>query len=72
VLVGQALRDGLKTKDQVESFVLKLRAGEVVFQDEVSQGRSKSLGASLSYGLSMLSLKRNRRNWHCCTFSRDL
>lgn len=50
VLVGQALRDGLKTKDQVDSFVSHLRAGEAVFQDEVSQGRAKSLGASLSYG----------------------
>jgi hypothetical protein len=50
VLVGQALREGLKTEYEIESFVSKLRAGEVVFQDEVSQGRARSLGASLSYG----------------------
>ena len=50
VLVGQALRDGLKSKDEVEDFVEKLRAGEVAFRDEQSEGRSKSLGASLNYG----------------------
>ncbi len=50
VLVGQAFRDGLKTKDQIEESVAKLRAGEAAFEDEASEGRSKSLGASLSYG----------------------
>jgi tetratricopeptide (TPR) repeat protein len=50
VLVGQALRDGLKTKAQAEAFVARLRAGESAFEDEASEGRSKSLGASLSYG----------------------
>jgi tetratricopeptide (TPR) repeat protein len=50
VLLGQALRDGLTTKAQVEAFVTRLRAGEAAFEDEASQGRDKSLGASLSYG----------------------
>jgi len=50
VLVGQALRDGLTTKTQIEAFVAQLRAGEATFEDEASEGRSKSLGASLSYG----------------------
>jgi len=51
VLVGQALRKGLKTKDQIEAFVASLRACEVEFEDEdESEGREKSLGASLSYG----------------------
>lgn len=50
VLVGQALREGLKTKAQITAFVDKLRAGEANFNDEVSEGRAKSLGASLSYG----------------------
>ncbi len=50
VLVGQALRDGLRTKRQIGDFVEKLRAGEAAFEDEASEGRSKSLGASLSYG----------------------
>lgn len=50
VLVGQALRDGLKTKDQIEVFVAQLRSGEATFEDQRSEGRSKSLGAALSYG----------------------
>jgi hypothetical protein len=50
VLVGQALRDGLRTKEQIENFVTHLRAGTAEFDDEPSEGRSKSLGASLSYG----------------------
>jgi len=50
VLVGQALRDGLTNKEQILAFVDKLRAGEKAFDDEESEGRSKSLGASLSYG----------------------
>jgi tetratricopeptide (TPR) repeat protein len=50
VLVGQALRDGLRTKDQIEAFVAQLRAGEAAFEDEAGEGRAESLGASLSYG----------------------
>lgn len=49
VVVGLALREGLKTKGQIEAFVAGLRAGEAEFEDE-SEGREKSLGASLSYG----------------------
>jgi hypothetical protein len=52
VLVGQALRDGLKSKEQIADFVDKLRKGETAFEDEASEGRSKSLGASLSYGFA--------------------
>jgi tetratricopeptide (TPR) repeat protein len=44
VLVGQALRDGLKKKDQIESFVAKLRAGEQAFHDEGDRlGRARCL-----------------------------
>ena len=50
VLVGQALRDGLTSKAQIERFVEELRRGEARFADERSEGRSRSLGASLSYG----------------------
>jgi tetratricopeptide (TPR) repeat protein len=50
VLVGQALRDGLTNKEQILAFVEKLQAGEKAFTDEESEGRSQSLGASLSYG----------------------
>ncbi|HEY0733542.1 MAG TPA: CHAT domain-containing protein [Herpetosiphonaceae bacterium] len=50
VLVGQAIRDGLRTTKQIDDFVAKLRAGEAAFEDETTEGRTKSLGASLSYG----------------------
>jgi tetratricopeptide (TPR) repeat protein len=57
VLVGELLREwnkhgqeGSIRKEVIEAFVAKLRAGEAAFEDEVSEGRSKSLGASLSYG----------------------
>jgi len=50
VLVGQALRDKLRTRDEIEAFVARLRAGERVFQDEESEGRTRSLAASLKYG----------------------
>jgi hypothetical protein len=52
VLVGQALRDGLKTKKDIEVFVARLRSGEAAFEDEASEGRSKSLVVSLSYGFA--------------------
>ncbi len=50
VTVRQALRDGLQSREHMASFVEQLRAGEVAFTDEASEGRSRSLGASLSYG----------------------
>ena len=50
VMVGQALRDGLETSAQVNAYLEKLHNGETAFDDEASEGRSKSLGASLSYG----------------------
>jgi tetratricopeptide (TPR) repeat protein len=50
VSLGVALRAGIDTPAQLDAFVAALRRGEVAFEDEVSEGRSKSLGASLSYG----------------------
>ncbi|HEY0605403.1 MAG TPA: CHAT domain-containing protein [Herpetosiphonaceae bacterium] len=50
VLVGQAVRDGLRTSKQIDDFLSKLQAGETTFEDETIEGRTKSLGASLSYG----------------------
>ena len=61
VLVGQALRDGLTTKEQIEAFVAQLRAGEAAFEDEESEGRAKSLGASLSYGFEHAFTEDERR-----------
>jgi len=50
VIVRQVLREGLKTKDLIEEFVTLLKTGEKEIQDDESLGRSRSLGASLSYG----------------------
>ena len=50
VLVGQALREGFATKQEIEGFVERLRSGEAAFIDERDEGRSRSLGASLAYG----------------------
>ncbi|NJL40006.1 MAG: ATP-binding protein [Leptolyngbyaceae cyanobacterium SM1_4_3] len=52
VVVSQALRNGFRSKDQVEKFVADLRFGEAELDDDESEGRSKSLGASLKYGFS--------------------
>jgi tetratricopeptide (TPR) repeat protein len=49
-VVGQALRNGFRTREQIEDFVFQLRSGEAEIDDDESEGRSKSLGASLSYG----------------------
>jgi hypothetical protein len=61
VVVGQALRDNLRTREQIEAYVDRLRAGQAVFADEESQGRSKSLGASLSYGFASAFAEAERR-----------
>jgi len=50
VVVGQALRNNLHSKAQINAYVAQLRAGKAAFSDEKQQGRTKSLGASLSYG----------------------
>jgi tetratricopeptide (TPR) repeat protein len=50
ILVGQALREGMRSREEVEAFVARLRRGEDAFEDEEREGRSRSLGASLAYG----------------------
>lgn len=50
VLVAQALRDGLTTKEEFERFVAQLRSGEAAFHDDEREGRRRSLGAALAYG----------------------
>jgi tetratricopeptide (TPR) repeat protein len=52
VTVGAALRTNINTKGRLDTFVTALRGGEVDFEDEETEGRSKSLGASLSYGFA--------------------
>src|SRR5207248_2319811 len=61
VVVGQALRDGLRTKSQIEDFVTKLRAGEPAFEDEVEEGRTRSLAASLAYGFENAFAEAERK-----------
>ncbi|OUC16092.1 MAG: hypothetical protein B0A82_03700 [Alkalinema sp. CACIAM 70d] len=52
VVVGQALRNGYRSKEQIEKFVSDLRSGEAELEDDESEGRSRSLGSSLNYGFS--------------------
>jgi hypothetical protein len=51
VLVGQAVKAGLRGRDRVANFVESIRSGEQQIEDlDEEQGRDKSLGASLDYG----------------------
>jgi hypothetical protein len=53
VTVGEAMRVGIGTKDELEDFVSALQNDEASIEDEETEGRSKSLGASLSYGFGV-------------------
>ena len=61
VLVGQALRNGIRSRAQIEDFVGKLRAGEAVFEDEAEEGRTRSLAASLEYGFENAFTEAERK-----------
>lgn len=50
VLVSQALREGVKTGSEIQSFVDRLRTGETLIEDDATDGR-ESLRAALSYSL---------------------
>jgi tetratricopeptide (TPR) repeat protein len=51
VLVGQAVKAGLRGKRQIADFVETIRSGEEHIEDaDEKQGHDKSLGASLDYG----------------------
>jgi tetratricopeptide (TPR) repeat protein len=51
VIVGQAIKMGLRGKEQIGNFVEAIRSGERAIEDaDEKQGRDKSLGASLDYG----------------------
>ena len=60
VLVREALRSGVRTQADVERFVSQVRAGESDLDDDEDLGRSRSLGASLSYGLAVAFTERER------------
>nr|BFE72687.1 hypothetical protein GCM10020092_059880 [Actinoplanes digitatis] len=60
-VVGQALRAGYTTKAQIEEFVARLRGGEADLDDaDEAQGRSRSLAASLTYGLTAAFTEQER------------
>lgn len=61
VLVGQALRGGLRSRRQIQDFVGKLRTGEAKFHDEASEGRRRSLAASLAYGFENAFTEAERK-----------
>ncbi|MBD1932046.1 MULTISPECIES: CHAT domain-containing protein [Cyanophyceae] len=62
VVVGQALRNGYRSKEQIEKFVADLQSGEAELDDDESDGRAKSLSASLSYGFEHnFTLKEKER-----------
>ena len=51
IIAGQAVRMGLRNKDQIAAFIQAVRDGEQHIQDaDEAQGRDRSLGASLDYG----------------------
>jgi tetratricopeptide (TPR) repeat protein len=51
VIAGQAVRMGLRRTGQIAAFIQAVREGEQPIQDEdASQGRDRSLAASLDYG----------------------
>jgi tetratricopeptide (TPR) repeat protein len=54
VLVGQALREGLASTEDIEGFVARIRAGEASLEtgEDAALGRARSLAASLSYGFT--------------------
>ena len=61
IVAGEALRQKLKTKDQIGAFVARLRSGEAAFPDETGEGRSRSLGASLAYGFEQAFGEEERK-----------
>ena len=60
VLVREALRSGIRTRADVERFVDRVRSGASDLEDDEELGRSRSLGASLSYGLAKAFTDRER------------
>ncbi|MBW4692302.1 MAG: CHAT domain-containing protein [Lyngbya sp. HA4199-MV5] len=61
VVIGQALRNGYRNKEQIENFVSDLKTGEAELDDDESEGRSMSLSASLSYGFTHTFNERERQ-----------
>lgn len=85
VLVRQALREGLVSREAMAAFVDRLRAGEADLEpgEDAALGRTRSLAASLSYGfaraftdaerdqLAVLHLFREAVNAHALQYMGD-
>ena len=52
ILTRQAIRGHHTTRQQIEGFVQRLRAGAAAVTDDAAQGRDASLAASLNYGFT--------------------
>lgn len=61
VTVGEALRQNVDTRERLYAFLEALRNGEAAFEEEEMEGRSKSLGASLSYGFTNAFTESERK-----------
>jgi tetratricopeptide (TPR) repeat protein len=61
LVVGHALRDGLSTREEINGFVDKLRAGEAELNDNEADGRTRSLAASLNYGFEHAFTEEERK-----------
>jgi tetratricopeptide (TPR) repeat protein len=60
VLVREALRTGVRTREDVERFLSQIASGTGDIEDDEELGRSRSLGASLSYGLNAAFTEQER------------
>jgi hypothetical protein len=62
VVVGQALRAGLRTTEEIDGFVAALEAGKARLEggEDAALGRSRSLAVSLSYGFARAFTEADR------------
>ena len=61
ILLGQVLRHGPPAAVDIDAYVDRLRTGEAGFDDDLSLGRDRSLGASLAYGFETAFDDKERR-----------
>jgi tetratricopeptide (TPR) repeat protein len=52
ITVREVMREGIDSAEKLAAFVATLRSGEAQFEDDETEGRTKSLSASLSYGFA--------------------
>ena len=71
VLVGQALRDGIETSTQVNTYVQKLRNGEAAFTTKPAKDARNPWALAL-LRLRQPSAKMSAKFWRFCTSFKDL